>query len=121
LARTLRIGWVLDPLAAAMLVMITLVGLHFVFSVGYMAEDKNSPASSRIFRFLRHDARRSHRDSLFSFRLWGWLDRVVLRSDWIEDGAAAAAKKHSSPRASATSVFLGILWLTAAAARTLLR
>src|SRR6266568_1162680 len=38
----LRIGWVLDPLTAAMLVMITLVGLCiFVFSIGYMAEDKN--------------------------------------------------------------------------------
>jgi len=40
--QTLRLGSVLDPLAAAMLVMITLVGLCiFVFSVGYMAEDKN--------------------------------------------------------------------------------
>src|SRR6478736_351437 len=40
--QALRIGWVLDPLAAAMMVMITLVGLCiFVFSVGYMAGDKN--------------------------------------------------------------------------------
>src|SRR5437660_9760750 len=40
--QALRIGWVLDPLAAAMLVMIALVGLCiFVFSVGYMADDKN--------------------------------------------------------------------------------
>src|SRR5882762_10257004 len=40
--QTLRIGFVLDPLAAAMLLMITLVGLCiFVFSIGYMAEDKN--------------------------------------------------------------------------------
>src|SRR5689334_21936661 len=37
----LRIGWVLDPLAATMLVMITLVGLCiFIFSNGYMEEDQ---------------------------------------------------------------------------------
>src|SRR6267378_2477658 len=48
--QTLRIGFVLDPLAAAMLLMITLVGLCiFVFSIGYMAEDKNF---SRFFAYL---------------------------------------------------------------------
>src|SRR5207244_201021 len=46
----LRIGWVLDPLAAAMLLMIALVGLCiFVFSVGYMADDKNF---TRFFAYL---------------------------------------------------------------------
>src|SRR5207237_7891815 len=48
--QTLRIGFVLDPLAAAMLLMTTLVGLCiFVFSIGYMAEDKNF---SRFFAYL---------------------------------------------------------------------
>src|SRR5205807_10023659 len=48
--RALRIGWMLDPLAAAMMVMITLVGLCiFVFSVGYMAGDENF---SRFFSYL---------------------------------------------------------------------
>src|SRR5205807_11409 len=48
--QTLRIGFVLDPLAAAMLLMITLVGLCiFIFSIGYMAEDKNF---SRFFAYL---------------------------------------------------------------------
>src|SRR5262249_2130359 len=48
--QTLRLGFVLDPLAAAMLVMISLVGLCiFVFSVGYMADDKNF---SRFFAYL---------------------------------------------------------------------
>src|SRR6185369_4234279 len=48
--QVLRLGWLLDPLAAAMLVMITLVGLCiFVFSTGYMAEDKNF---SRFFAYL---------------------------------------------------------------------
>src|SRR5207245_10709805 len=48
--QSLRIGFVLDPLAAAMLVMISLVGLCiFVFSIGYMAEDKNF---CRFFAYL---------------------------------------------------------------------
>src|SRR2546423_15569683 len=48
--QALRIGWVLDPLAAAMMVMIKLVGLCiFVFSAGYMAGDKNF---SRFFAYL---------------------------------------------------------------------
>src|SRR6476469_344271 len=46
----LRLGFVLDPLAAAMLLMISLVGLCiFVFSIGYMAEDKNF---ARFFAYL---------------------------------------------------------------------
>ena len=46
----LRLGFVLDPLAAAMLLMISLVGLCiFVFSIGYMAEDKNFV---RFFAYL---------------------------------------------------------------------
>src|SRR4030095_7034474 len=48
--QVLRIGFVLDPLAAAMLVMISLVSLCiFVFSVGYMADDKNF---RRFFSYL---------------------------------------------------------------------
>src|SRR5206468_10280977 len=50
--QALRIGWVLDPLAAAMLVMIVLVGLCiFVFSAGYMADDKNL---TRFFWYLSY-------------------------------------------------------------------
>src|SRR6476660_9317050 len=48
--QVLRIGFVLDPLAAAMLVMITLVSLCiFVFSIGYMATDQNF---TRFFAYL---------------------------------------------------------------------
>src|SRR5207244_3235325 len=47
---TLRIGWVLDPLSACMLVMVTFVGsLIFIYSVGYMAHDENF---TRFFCFL---------------------------------------------------------------------
>ena len=46
----LRLGFVLDPLAAAMLMMIALVGLCiFVFSIGYMADDKRF---TRFFAYL---------------------------------------------------------------------
>src|SRR5918996_3772982 len=48
--QTLRLGFVLDPLAAAMLIMISLVGLCiFVFSVGHMADDQNF---TRFFAYL---------------------------------------------------------------------
>src|SRR6266568_2896898 len=46
----LRLGFVLDPLAAAMLLIIALVGMCiFVFSIGYMGEDKYF---SRFFAYL---------------------------------------------------------------------
>ena len=59
----LRLGWVLDPLAAVMLVMVSLVGLLiFIYSLGYMAHDENF---TRFFCFLslvrRRDARAGHR------------------------------------------------------------
>src|SRR6185503_18686237 len=47
---TLRLGWVLDPLTAAMIVMVTFVStLIFIFSIGYMAHDENF---TRFFCFL---------------------------------------------------------------------
>jgi NADH-quinone oxidoreductase subunit L len=57
---SLELGWVLDPLSACMLVMVSLVGLLiFIYSTGYMAEDGNY---ARFFCFL----------SLFGRRCWGW-------------------------------------------------
>ncbi|MEI9967694.1 MAG: proton-conducting transporter membrane subunit [Terracidiphilus sp.] len=45
-----ELGWILDPLAAVMLVMVTFVGLLiFIYSVGYMAHDENF---TRFFCFL---------------------------------------------------------------------
>src|SRR5579863_4057326 len=39
---TVDLGWVLDPLAAVMLVMVCFVGLLiFIYSTGYMAHDDN--------------------------------------------------------------------------------
>ncbi|PYJ95756.1 MAG: hypothetical protein DME68_09760 [Verrucomicrobia bacterium] len=97
----LRIGWVLDPLAAAMLVMIALVGLCiFVFSVGYMAEDKNF---TRFFAYL----------SFFSGAMLGVVvanSLLFLFVCWELVGLASyllivqrlQRKRHSSPLASVT-------------------
>lgn len=47
---SLQLGWMLDPLTAAMLVMVSFVGLLiFIYSVGYMAHDENF---TRFFCFL---------------------------------------------------------------------
>src|ERR1700759_3373213 len=45
-----ELGWLLDPLTAVMLVMVTFVGLLiFIYSIGYMAHDENF---TRFFCFL---------------------------------------------------------------------
>src|SRR5437016_9351347 len=116
--QALRIGWMLDPLAAAMMVMITLVGLCiFVFSIGYMAGDKNF---SRFFSYL----------SFFSGAMLGvviansllllfvsWelvgLASYLLIGFWIERPSAAAAAKKAfiTTRIGDLGFFLGMLWL----------
>ena len=49
-ATTVQLGWLLDPLTAVMLVMVTFVSLLiFIYSVGYMAHDDNF---TRFFCFL---------------------------------------------------------------------
>ena len=49
-AMSVDLGWVLDPLAAIMLVMVSFVGLLiFIYSVGYMAHDENF---TRFFCFI---------------------------------------------------------------------
>ena len=49
-ATNVDLGWVLDPLSAVMLVMVTFVGLLiFIYSTGYMAHDENY---TRFFCFL---------------------------------------------------------------------
>src|SRR3989440_10580888 len=116
--QALRLGWMLDPLAAVMLIMITLVGLCiFIFSVGYMADDKNFP---RFFAYL----------SFFSGAMLGvviansllllfvsWelvgLASYLLIGFWIERPSAAAAAKKAfiTTRIGDLGFFLGVLWL----------
>jgi NADH-quinone oxidoreductase subunit L len=114
----LRIGWVLDPLAAAMLVMITLVGLCiFVFSIGYMAEDKNF---ARFFAYLSFFSGAMlgvviANSLLLLFVCWELvgLASYLLIGFWIERPSAAAAAKKAfiTTRIGDLGFFLGILWL----------
>jgi len=114
------LGWVLDPLSAMMLVMVTLVGLLiFIYSVGYMAHDENF---TRFFCFL----------SLFAggmltvviansllLLFMGWeivgLTSYLLIGFWYQKPAAASAAKKAFLVTRVGDVFflLGIVWLFA--------
>jgi NADH-quinone oxidoreductase subunit L len=114
----LRIGWTLDPLAAAMLMMITLVGLCiFVFSTGYMADDKNF---TRFFSYLSFFSAAMlglviANSLLLLFVCWELvgLASYLLIGFWIERPSAAAAAKKAfiTTRIGDIGFFLGILWL----------
>src|SRR5213592_3133739 len=116
--QALRLGFVLDPLAAAMLVMISLVGLCiFVFSVGYMADDKNF---TRFFAYLSFFSGAMlgvviANSLLFLFVCWELvgLASYLLIGFWIEKPSAAAAAKKAfiTTRIGDMGFFLGILWL----------
>ena len=117
---SLKLGWLIDPMTAAMLVMVTGVGLCiFVFSTGYMAGDRNF---SRFFAYL----------SFFSAAMLGlviansllllfisWelvgLASYLLIGFWIERPTAAAAAKKAfiTTRIGDLAFFLGMLWLYA--------
>ena len=116
--QVLRLGVILDPLCAAMVVMITFVGLWiFVFSKGYMAGDKDF---TRFFAYL----------SFFSAAMLGvviansllllfisWelvgLASYLLIGFWIHKPSAAAAAKKAfiTTRIGDLGFFLGMLWL----------
>src|SRR6266403_530161 len=116
--QSLRIGFVLDPLAAAMLLMISLVGLCiFVFSIGYMAEDKNF---SRFFAFLSFFSGAMlgvvvANSLLLLFVFWELvgLASYLLIGFWIERPSAAAAAKKAfiTTRIGDMGFFLGMIWL----------
>jgi NADH-quinone oxidoreductase subunit L len=114
----LRLGWVLDPLAAAMLVMITLVGFCiFIFSVGYMADDKDF---TRFFAYLSFFSAAMlgvviANSLLLLFVCWELvgLASYLLIGFWIDKPSAAAAAKKAfiTTRIGDLGFFLGILWL----------
>src|SRR6266498_3068158 len=118
--QTLRLGFVLDPLAAAMLVMISLVGLCiFVFSVGYMAEDKNF---TRFFAYLSFFSGAMlgvviANSLLLLFVCWELvgLSSYLLIGFWYHKPSAAAAAKKAFivTRIGDIGFFLGMLWLYA--------
>src|SRR4029077_14685765 len=114
----LKLGWVLDPLTAVMLVMVTFVGtLIFIYSVGYMAHDDNF---TRFFTFL----------SLFAGAMLGvvianslvllficWelvgLTSYLLIGFWYHKPSAAAAAKKAfiTTRIGDVLFLLGMVWL----------
>jgi NADH-quinone oxidoreductase subunit L len=117
-AEWLKLGWVLDPLTATMLVMVTLVGLLiFIYSVGYMTHDENF---TRFFCFL----------SLFAGAMLGvviansllllficWeivgLTSYLLIGFWYHKPKAAAAAKKAfiTTRIGDLAFLLGMIWL----------
>src|SRR5450432_975086 len=114
----LRIGWLLDPLTAVMLLMITLVSLCiFVFSAGYMADDKNF---ARFFAYLSFFSAAMlgvviANSLLLLFVCWELvgLASYLLIGFWIHKPSAAAAAKKAfiTTRIGDIGFFLGILWL----------
>ncbi len=118
---TLMLGWVLDPLAAAMLVMVCLVGLLiFIYSVGYMAGDENF---TRFFCFLSLFAGAMlavvmANSLLLLFIAWELvgLASYLLIGFWYQKPAAAAAAKKAflTTRVGDLGLFAGMLWLYAA-------
>src|SRR3954453_9376111 len=117
-AQALRIGWLLDPLTAAMLMMITFVALWiFVFSIGYMAEDENF---TRFFAYLSFFTAAMlgvviANSLLLLFVCWELvgLASYLLIGFWIERPSAAAAAKKAfiTTRIGDIGFFLGMLWL----------
>src|SRR3954471_4462506 len=116
--QALRLGWLLDPLTASMLVMITFVGLWiFVFSTGYMAEDRNF---SRFFAYLSFFSAAMlgvviSNSLLLLFISWELvgLASYLLIGFWIERPSAAAAAKKAfvTTRIGDIGFFLGLLCL----------
>ena len=112
------LGWVLDPLSAIMLVMVTFVGLLiFIYSTGYMAHDANY---MRFFCFLSLFAGAMlgvviANSILLLFMCWELvgLTSYLLIGFWYQKPSAAAAAKKAFLTTRVGDVFflLGIVWL----------
>jgi NADH-quinone oxidoreductase subunit L len=117
-AQHVDLGWVLDPLAAVMLVMVTFVGLLiFIYSTGYMAHDENF---TRFFCFLSLFAGAMlgvviANSLLLLFMCWELvgLTSYLLIGFWYHKPSAAAAAKKAFLTTRVGDVFflLGIVWL----------
>jgi NADH-quinone oxidoreductase subunit L len=116
----LKVGWVLDPLTAVMLVMVTFVGLLiFIYSTGYMKEDENF---TRFFCFLALFAGAMlgviiSNNLLLLFMCWEvvGLTSYLLIGFWYDKPSAAAAAKKAFlvTRIGDLGFFLGMAWLYA--------
>jgi NADH-quinone oxidoreductase subunit L len=113
-----QLGWVLDPLTAVMLVMVSFVGLLiFVYSVGYMAHDENF---TRFFCFLSLFAAAMlgvviANSLLLLFICWELvgLTSYMLIGFWYHKPSAAAAAKKAfiTTRIGDLAFLLGMVWL----------
>ena len=119
-AAQVDLGWVLDPLAAVMLVMVSFVGLLiFIYSIGYMEHDENF---TRFFCFLALFAGAMlgvviSNSLLLLFMCWELvgLTSYLLIGFWYQKPSAAAAAKKAFLTTRVGDVFflLGIVWLFA--------
>jgi NADH-quinone oxidoreductase subunit L len=113
-------GWLLDPLASIMLVMVTFVGLIiFIYSTGYMARDENF---TRFFCFLALFAGAMlgliiSNSILLLFMCWELvgLTSYLLIGFWFQKPSAAAAAKKAfmTTRVGDVLFLLGLVWLFA--------
>jgi NADH-quinone oxidoreductase subunit L len=116
----LQLGWVLDPLTAIMLVMVSFVSLLiFIFSVGYMAHDENF---TRFFCFMSLFAAAMlgvviANNLLLFFICWEivGLTSYLLIGFWYHKPSAAAAAKKAfiTTRIGDLGLLLGMVWLYA--------
>ena len=116
----LKLGWMLDPLTAVMLLMVTFVGLLiFIYSIGYMKHDENF---TRFFCFLALFAGAMlgvviANSLLLLFMCWEivGLTSYLLIGFWYHkpEAAAAAKKAFIVTRIGDLAFFLGMAWLYA--------
>jgi NADH-quinone oxidoreductase subunit L len=116
----IKLGWMLDPLTAVMLLMVTFVGLLiFIYSVGYMAHDENF---TRFFCFLALFAGAMlgvviANSLLLLFMCWEivGLTSYLLIGFWYSNPKAAAAAKKAfiTTRIGDLAFLLGMVWLYA--------
>jgi NADH-quinone oxidoreductase subunit L len=112
------LGWVLDPLSAIMLVMVSFVGLLiFIYSTGYMAGDENF---TRFFCFMSLFAGAMlgvviANSLLLLFMCWELvgLTSYLLIGFWYQKPSASAAAKKAFITTRVGDIFflLGMVWL----------
>ena len=117
---SVKLGWLLDPLTAVMLVMVSFVGLLiFIYSTGYMAHDENF---TRFFCFLSLFAAAMlgvviANSLLLFFICWELvgLTSYLLIGFWYHKPSAAAAAKKAfiTTRIGDLAFLLGMVWLYA--------